>query len=115
MLISKWIHVHVYRVVIEHRVLKFWSEIILVISNKTRAANSFDFEITHDFKPNFGLLTQICFVSLTQLISGNPNSKISTQNTSIRGHHKIKSLFTLQLKLAYSPLFEEKYFPHTII
>ena len=27
--------------------VQFWSEIILVISNQTRAARSFDFEITH--------------------------------------------------------------------
>ena len=32
--------------VIEPRVVQFWSEIILVISNRTRAARSFDFEIT---------------------------------------------------------------------
>ena len=32
--------------VIELCVVQFWSEIILVISNKTRAARSFDFEIT---------------------------------------------------------------------
>ena len=29
--------------VIEPRVVQFWSEIILVISNRTRAARSFDF------------------------------------------------------------------------
>ena len=28
------------------RVVQFWSEIIFVISNRTRAARSFDFEIT---------------------------------------------------------------------
>ena len=33
-------------VVIESRVVQIWSEIILVISNRTRAACSFDFEIT---------------------------------------------------------------------
>ena len=33
-------------VVIELRVVQFWSEIILVISNQTRAACSFDFEMT---------------------------------------------------------------------
>ena len=33
--------------VIELCVVQFWSEIILVISNQTRAARSFDFEITH--------------------------------------------------------------------
>ena len=32
--------------VIELSVVQFWSEIILVISNRTRAARSFDFEIT---------------------------------------------------------------------
>ena len=34
------------KVVIEPCVVQFWSEIILVISNQTRAARSFDFEIT---------------------------------------------------------------------
>ena len=34
------------KMVIELRVVQFWSEIILVISNRTRAARSFDFEIT---------------------------------------------------------------------
>ena len=37
--------------VIELRVVQFWSEIILVISNRTRAVRSFDFEITYDFRP----------------------------------------------------------------
>ena len=34
------------KVAIELQVVQFWSEIILVISNQTRAARSFDFEIT---------------------------------------------------------------------
>ena len=34
------------KVVIELRVVQVWSEIILVISYRTRAARSFDFEIT---------------------------------------------------------------------
>ena len=33
--------------VIEPRVVQFWSEIILVISNRTRGARSFNFEIMH--------------------------------------------------------------------
>ena len=33
-------------VIIELRVVQFWSDIILAISNQTRAARSFDFEIT---------------------------------------------------------------------
>ena len=34
------------KVVIELRVVQFWSEITLEISNRTRPARSFDFEIT---------------------------------------------------------------------
>ena len=34
------------KVVIELRVMQFWSEIILVISNRTRTMRSFDFEMT---------------------------------------------------------------------
>ena len=34
------------KVVIELLVVQFWSEIILVVSNRTHAARSFDFEIT---------------------------------------------------------------------
>ena len=33
------------KVVVELRVVQFWSEIILVISNQTRAVRSFDFQI----------------------------------------------------------------------
>ena len=48
----KWIYFNVRfqngfnKVVIELRVKQFWSEIILVISNRTRAGRLFDFEIT---------------------------------------------------------------------
>ena len=38
------------KVVIELWVIQFWSEIILVISNQTRAARSFDFEILPCFQ-----------------------------------------------------------------
>ena len=41
--------------VIELRVMQFWSEIILVISNQTRAARSFDFEITHRISDQISL------------------------------------------------------------
>ena len=34
------------KVAIELRAVQFWSEIVLAISNRTRAAHSFDFEIT---------------------------------------------------------------------
>ena len=35
------------KVIIELWVVQFWSELILVISNRTRAARSLDFEIKH--------------------------------------------------------------------
>ena len=38
---------------------KFWSEIILVISNRTRTVRSFDFELAHDFRPNCTPLSSI--------------------------------------------------------
>ena len=41
--------------VIELRVVQFWSEIILVISNQTRAARSFDFEITRMISDHIAL------------------------------------------------------------
>ena len=43
------------KVVIEPRVVQFWSEIILVISNRTRAARSFDFEITRTISAQIAL------------------------------------------------------------
>ena len=51
------------KVVIELRVVQFLSEIILVISNRTRTARSFNFEITHDFRPNRTLLSSITAIS----------------------------------------------------
>ena len=41
--------------VIELRVVQFWSEIILLISNQTRAARSFDFEITRTISDQIAL------------------------------------------------------------
>ena len=43
--------------VIELRVVQFWSEIMLVISNRTRAARSFDFEITRMISAQNALLS----------------------------------------------------------
>ena len=52
--------------VIELRVVQFWSEIILVISNRTRAARSFDFEITRMISDQIALHS----VQLPLFISG---------------------------------------------
>ena len=43
------------KVVIEPRVVQFLSEIILVITNRTCAARSFDFEITHTISTQIAL------------------------------------------------------------
>ena len=43
------------KVAIELRVVQFWYEIILVISNRTRAARSFDFEITRTISDQIAL------------------------------------------------------------
>ena len=41
--------------VIEPCAVQFWSEIILMISNQTRAVRSFDFEITHRISAQIAL------------------------------------------------------------
>ena len=46
------------KVLIELRVVQFWSEIILVISNRTCAARSFDFEITRMISDQIALQSQ---------------------------------------------------------
>ena len=59
------------KVVIELRVVEFWSAIRLVISNRTRAARSFDFEITRMISDQIALHS----VQLPWLIS--PEKPIS--------------------------------------
>ena len=56
--------------VIELSGVQFWSEIILVISNRTRAARSFDFEITRMISDQIALH----LVQLPLLITGINNS-----------------------------------------
>ena len=55
-------------VVIELRVVQFWSEIILVISNRTRAARLFNFEITRMISAQIALsaITIINFQRLSK-------------------------------------------------
>ena len=45
------------KVVIELSGVQFWSEIILVISNRTRTVHSFDFEITRMISDQIALRT----------------------------------------------------------
>ena len=60
------------KVVIEPRVVQLWSEIILVISNRTHAARSFDFKITHNFSPNCTQFSSITIIKLG--VESNPTS-----------------------------------------
>ena len=54
--------------VIELRVVQFWSEIILLISNQTRAARSFDFEITRMISDQIALhLVQLPLLTINSL------------------------------------------------
>ena len=49
--------------VIEHRLMQFWSEIILVISNRTHAARSFDFKNhAYDSIPNCTPLSSVTII-----------------------------------------------------
>ena len=60
--------------VIELSGVQFWSEIILVISNQTRAARSFDFEITRMISDQIALHS-------VQLPILNMHSKLSAEVT----------------------------------
>ena len=64
--------------VIEPRVMQFWSEIILVISNRTHTVHSFEFEIMHMISAQIALY----LVQLPLSIENHIFSKItlSTQN-----------------------------------
>ena len=58
--------------VIELRVVQFWSEIILAISNRTRAARSFDFEITRMISDQIALHSvQLPLLIITTTIFSN--------------------------------------------
>ena len=64
--------------VIEPRVMQFWSEIILVISNQTHTVHLFDFEITHMISAQIALY----LVQLPLFIENHifANIILSTQN-----------------------------------
>ena len=57
--------------VIELSGVQFWSEIILVISNRTRAARSFDFEITRDFRPSCTPLSSITVINFVIILQSS--------------------------------------------
>ena len=66
---------------IELCVVQFWSEIILVISNQTRAARSFDFEITrmisdqialHSVQLPLLIIEKICKLAIVAYVQVSP-------------------------------------------
>ena len=76
--------------VIELRVVQFWSEIILVISNRTRTARSFDFEITRMISDQIALHS----VQLPLLTFGHEGLKLFSSYSSL-----INSNMSLKLVL----------------
>jgi len=54
------------KVAIELMGVQFWSEIVLVISNRTRAARSFDFEITRMISDQIALHSVQLLVLIVQ-------------------------------------------------
>ena len=83
--------------VIELRVVQFWSEIILVILNRTRAARSFDFEITRMISDQIALHS----VQLPLLI---------VNNATIIFHKTPNETFNLNLKSRHIFEFEKPKF-----
>ena len=57
---------------IELRVVQFWSEIILVILNRTRATRSFDFEITRMISDQIALHSVQLPLLIAPLITSHP-------------------------------------------
>ena len=82
--------------VIELRVMQFWSEIILVISNRTCAARSFDFEITHmicngnrtEWSPIRSVIIRV-INKIGRPRSGSPICLITSMITDRIGRHEV--------------------------
>jgi len=93
------------KVAIELRVVQFWSEIMLVISNRTRATRSFDFEITqttlHSTQFNYHYLLchpiRLKLASLFHIQSGVKSKPIRIHSDAfsrpLRQPHVITSRF----------------------
>ena len=69
--------------VIELRVVQFWSDIILVISNRTRAARSFHFEITRMISAQIALHSVQLPLLITKPIHKTKVAKNSLEETVI--------------------------------
>ena len=79
-------------VVIEPRVVQFWSEIILVISNRTCAARSFDFEITRIISAQIALhsVQSPLFIYLFNLFATVQQIQTTNLHYTVTRKEKIK-------------------------
>ena len=87
------------KVVIELRVVQFWPEIILVISNRTRAARSFDFEITRMISDQIALhsvqlplYTNKACATIINLFYGNVSNSLSLSDKLTISPHNVQCI-----------------------
>ena len=88
--------------VIELRVVQFWSEIILVISNRTRAARSFNFKITRMISDQIALHSVQLPLLINRQVQLTGNDKaihVKFPATFVDQHmlHKLHISFRLRL------------------
>ena len=78
------------KVVIEPRVVQFWSEIILVFSNRTRAARSFNFKITPMISAQIALHSvQLPLLIIYPVIRSEPQKLVLVQQKVIKYTNKV--------------------------
>ena len=85
--------------VIELRVVQFWSEIILVISNQTRAARSFDFEITHMISDQIAFHSVQLPISIALRILANLLTKFLKNKKGRKKEKKKESVKSLLISI----------------
>ena len=93
--------------VIELWVVQFWSEIILVISNRTRAARSFNFEITRMTSVQIATTTTTTTTTILYLTTLHLGAKKHRQlhSTQCNCHYELddtKSCYQLIIKITVS-------------
>ena len=90
--------------VIELLDVQFWSEIILVISNRTRAARSFDFEITRMISDQIALHSiQITIIYRRENNTNSIKQLGILSSVSTRSEFaSLRKLRNLELKVTYN-------------
>ena len=94
---------------IELQVVQFWSEIILVISNRTRAAHSFNFEIMRMISDQIALHSVQLPLLILLLITRNqalltifPLHYSSKMSASLQRHHSVFANLLIHANLQVS-------------